>query len=47
MTGDYMWQELFGNVFTKIRPYNSFDVKDFNTLDTGAKKDFFYDKKQT
>ena len=41
MTGDYMWQELFGDVFTKIRPYNSFDVKDFNTLDTGAKKDFY------
>lgn len=40
-TGDFIWEYLLGQSFTESRPYDSFDITDFDTVDRHAITDVF------
>jgi len=39
--GDYIWADLFPNEFTENFPYDSFETKDFDSVDNGVKRHLF------
>jgi GPI ethanolamine phosphate transferase 3 subunit O len=45
-TGDYIWNDMFGDYFDETQPYPSFNVRDLDTLDDQVRADMLRTTKQ-